>query len=94
MSDERDRMRELLSKIRVVPDDEVPRDAWFVCMPVEAGPAYVPSAVTQCSKCGQDVWVSERAGVPQLERGLRAECMDCMIKEVEGARQTAAVQDE
>jgi hypothetical protein len=52
---------------------------FVICNPTSAGPPRVPSIITQCGDCGQDVWMTNHLHQHFETAGLevRVKCRDC-----------------
>ena len=58
-----------------------PDEAFLVCLPVTVTTLIVPgSTKTDCTDCGQRVWVSAASLALGKEQGAKIICMDCANK--------------
>jgi hypothetical protein len=58
-----------------------PEESFLVCLPVTVTTLIVPgSTKTDCTDCGQRVWVSAASLALSKAQGARIICMDCANK--------------
>jgi len=54
----------------------------MIANPTHFGPPAVPSDTALCNFCGQDVWISHLSSTPLVEKGMRIQCLECLVQQI------------